>query len=373
MSDVPFPSRRAVGSNRLLLASVLLVWAVVAAPLVLRFAHSLPARRLRRSSPPQVGGGGSAPRRRGAGVQCAVGAGAAVSWQPQRAGVLSGQSSLSRPAVLERVQPPLCAALAARVLHHEGPGARARPERAVGAARGHHLRGKWLAPERPHVLQHPRGGGVVAAGAGRGCARWSAGVGPGRQRRRHGLPVRRACHRGARAGAAPTDGGRASRLAARRGRRVDDRFDRRPDLAAADRRHAAYPAVHPARHRRPRALDRIHPPASAPARALGAAAFRLSDRDGRRRLPTPAIRGSRAVLLLASLRRDRRLARRLCLALEANVGNARGGRPARGTARRSPRTSDRIPHPRHVSLPGKVPLLVRAGEHPCWRVGASSA
>ncbi len=35
MSDVPFPSRRAVGANRLLLASVLLVWAVVAAPLVL--------------------------------------------------------------------------------------------------------------------------------------------------------------------------------------------------------------------------------------------------------------------------------------------------------------------------------------------------
>ena len=34
VSDVPFPWRRAVGSNRLLLATVLLVWAVVAAPLV---------------------------------------------------------------------------------------------------------------------------------------------------------------------------------------------------------------------------------------------------------------------------------------------------------------------------------------------------
>ena len=160
VSDVSLPSRRSVGSNRLLLALVPLVWAVVAAPLVLGwrtlFQRDVSAVHLHLK---WVGGRRSAPARCRRSTSNGPWGSRIVAtptrWRSIRA-IFSISSCRSGARSTSTLRCTGCS-----LLHHEGLGARARPERAVGASCGHHLRGKgWLlaASRSTTSLRWRRGG-----------------------------------------------------------------------------------------------------------------------------------------------------------------------------------------------------------------------
>ena len=292
--------------------------------------------------------------------------------EPQRAAVLPREPALSRAPLLERLQPPLRPALAARRARHGRPRPRSRAEPGGGAGRRPHLRRFGVDPDDLELLQPARRLRLVAVRAPRRGARRPEGSCPRRDRLRDG-----SAGRGAGDGcfgdrSAVTGGPPAAWAAPGRADLLRNRDHRAADRPPATRGDRAYPRLHLAGSPRRRGRRGRPVPSRAGAAARADRPFPVRPPLGPRQRGVLAVgRAAGAAVHPHPASGDRRpLARSGRSAAGAGVGAAGARRAGPRLGRRVRRRRPGVAIPRAGALSREAPLLVRARRLPARRLGA---